>query len=668
MAVEIQKKYLLDDYELDAGRHSLVREGVPIPLSRKRFQVLLCLLEERHRLVSRHELLERFWDGHEVYEENLTKCISEIRKALADQKKPHRFIETVPAVGYRYIGSFAEATRQLEPSVFAVERTRGVRVVVEEDNERATPRDGEQVPATPVEDLGVLSKPARVRQSSRFVAVLSSCAVIASVAGAIFIYSHRAGLLKSNSAAATTGLAPIHSLAVLPFKPINAQKRNEYLELGMADALIAKLSNVKQLIVRPTSAIRNYNNIDQDPLAAGREQGVDAVLDASIQKLGDQVSVTVRLLRVADGSSLWTFRCADNCADVFAAQDSIAEQIAQAIKVSLSDEEKTRLAKHSTESKEAYQDYLRGRYYWNKKTPEELKKAIHFYQSAIDKDPTYALAYVGLSEAYNSQDIYDHEHAPQAIPRARAAALKALEIDDTLAAAHAALAPLKWIHDWDFAGGEREFKQAIALDPNYAETHHWYGLYLMERARHEEAVAEIKRAAELDPLSPMISTDVGLVLSFARKYDEAIAQFRETLEVAPNFFEAHHLLGQTYMFKGQFAEALGEYRKMSDGGVSNDYVKGELGYAYAKVGKLDEAHRILRELEEQANADDGVVVAETSFVYIGLGNKDEAFKLLNKLGARRDHWLRFLDTYPFLDDLRSDPRFSDLQRRVGLSQ
>jgi len=628
--------------------------------------VLLYLIEERHRLVTRQELLELFWDGHEVYEENLTKCISEIRKALADQRKPHQCIETVPAVGYRYIGPVKEEQQQFEPSVFTIEKTRGVRVVVEES-------DGAHdalVPEKTLRDRPATEAHPRLLKGAKrtawFFAALS-CVVIALTAGVVFIYSHRAGVAKSDSAAAKPEMAPIRSLAVLPFKPINSQNRDEFLELGMADALIAKLSGVKQLIVRPTSAIRNYTKIDQDPISAGHEQGVDAVLDASVQRVGDRISVSVRLLRVADGSSLGSFRCEDACTDVFAAQDAISEQIARAIKVSLSDEEKRLLAKHYTENKEAYLDYLRGRYYWNKKTPDELRKAIYYYQAAIDKDPTYALAYAGLSETYMSQDIYDHEQATRAIPRARAAALRALEIDDTLAAAHAALAPLKWIHDWDFTGGEKEFKQAIALDPNYPETHHWYALYLMERARHEEAIAEIKRAAELDPLSPMISTDVGLVLSFARKYDEAIAQFRETLEVAPNFFEAHHLLGQTYLFKAMYSEALGEYQKMSDGGVSAAYVKGEIGYAYAKAGRVDEARKILRELEEQDNADDSIMIAETSFVYIGLGNKDEAFKLLNKLAARHDHWLRFLDTYPFLDDLRADPRFPGLRDRVGFA-
>ena len=654
MSVQIQKKYLLGDHELDAGSHSLARGDSPIPLSRKRFQVLLCLVEERDRLVTRQELLERFWDGHEVYEENLTKCISEIRKALGDQK-PHRFIETIPAVGYRYIGSCAEIARQPEPSVFAVEKTRGLRVVVEEEGEQSNG----YASARPLLSPAVAK---RVSKTTWIVSALSISVLITVIASAVAThrFTSRAGIAPS-----LTNHSPIRSLAVLPFKPINSQNRDEYLELGMADTLIAKLSNVKQLIVRPTSAIRKYTTIDQDPVAAGREQGVDAVLDASIQELGDRVSVTVRLLRVADGSTLWSFRCEDACADVFAAQDAISEQIAQAIKASLSDDEKRLLAKHYTDNKDAYQEYLKGRYYWNKKTAEEIKKAIYYFQSAIDKDPTYALAYAGLSDAYHAQHIYDLPHAPRAIPRARAAALKALEIDDTLAAAHASLAPLKWIYDWDFGGGETEFKRAIELDPNYSTAHHWYALCLSNIGRHEEAIPEIKRAAELDPLSPMISTDVGLVLSYARKYDEAIAQFHETLEMTPDFFEAHHLLGQTLIFKGMFAEALSEYQKLADTGVSILGIEGEIGYAYAKAGKTDEALEILRELKEQVKSDEGLLMAERAFVYTGLGNKDEAFKLLNKLADRHDNWLRLLNTYPLLDDLHSDPRFTELTRRVG---
>jgi TolB-like protein/Flp pilus assembly protein TadD len=456
----------------------------------------------------------------------------------------------------------------------------------------------------------------------------------------------------------------IKSIAVLPFKPINAAVHDEYFELGMADTLIAKLSSLKQLIVRPTSAVRKYASIEQDPLAAGREQGVDAVLDANVQKLDDRLRVTVRLLRVADGSALWSFRCEDACTDVFAAQDAISDQIAQAIKVSLSDDEKRLLAKHYTDNKAAYLDYLKGRYYWSKKTPEEINKAISYFQSAIDNDPTYALAYAGLSDAYHAQYIYDHTHAQQAIPRARAAALKALEIDDTLAAAHASLAPLKWIYDWDHVVGEAEFKRAIDLDPNYPTTRHWYALCLSNIGRHEEAIAQIKRAAELDPLSPMVSTDVGLVLSLARRYDEAIEKFHETLEMSPDFFEAHHLLGQTLIFKGIYAEALSEYEKMSASGVSLDGIKGEIGYAYAKLKRTEEAFKILRELKKDTKSDEGVLVAEQAFVYAGLGDKDEAFKLLNRLADRHDHWLRLLNTYPLLDDLHSDARFSDLLMRV----
>ena len=662
MAVQVHKTYRLGDFLLEPENHRLTRQDLPVSLSKKRFAVLVYLIGHRDSLVPRRELLDQFWDGSEVYEENLTKCISEIRKALNDQQKPHRFIETVPAVGYRYIGPFTEEAPELKPSVFAAERIRGVKIVVEEDDGRNTEVVSEralpaQLPTPASRELSLKSS----RRRSWLVPFLLVGAFFITAASAFVIY-------RSRSHAAAVSPEPIRSLAVLPFKPINAQSRDEYLELGMADALIAKLSNVKQLIVRPTSAVRKYTSLEQDPIAAGREQKVDAVLDASVQKLGDRVSVTVRMLRVADGAALWSFRCQDACIDIFAAQDAISEQIAQVIKASLSNEEKRLMAKHYTDNKEAYQDYVKGRYYWNKKTAEEIKKSIYYFQSAIDKDPMYALAYAGLSDAYHSQHIYDQEHALQAIPRARAAALKAIEIDDTLAAAHASLAPLKWIYDWDFAGGEAEFKRAIELDPNYSTAHHWFGLCLSNAGRHDEAITEIKRAAELDPLSPMISTDVGLVLSYAGKYDEAIKQFRETLELNPDFFEARHLLGQTFIFKGMYTEALSEYQRMFDSGFSVFAVTGEMGYAYAKIGKSEEALKILRELTDQENSDEGVLAAERALVYTGLGNKDEAFKLLNKLAERHDNWLRLLNTYPLLDDLHSDPRFAQLVRRVGLPQ
>jgi TolB-like protein/Flp pilus assembly protein TadD len=468
-------------------------------------------------------------------------------------------------------------------------------------------------------------------------------------------------LLIWNPSRATESGVEVNSLAVLPFLGIEAS--DETLRLGMADALITKLSNLRQIIVRPTSAVLKYADPGHNPVTAGREMGVGAVLEGKIQKSGDRIRVTVQLVRVRDGSTLWADTFDERFTNIFALQDSISEKVASALTLTLTGEEQRQLTKHHTENTEAYQLYLKARYYWNKRTTDGLKKSIDYFQHAIELDPNYALAYAGQADAYAL--LANPQPQPQIVTQARAAAMKALELDDTLAEAHTSLAFVKFNYDWDWAGAEREFKRAIELNPNYATARHWYAYYLITMGRPDQAVASVRRAQELDPLSLIINTDLGDILFYARRTDEAIEQYHKTLELDPNFLPAIFNLGLVYEQKGMYKEAVAQFQKaiaLSD--RSPDMVAA-LGHVYAVSGERAKARVILDELTKRSTTE-YVLPYDRAVIYVGLGEKDQAVAWLQKDYEERALWPDRIKADPRLDPIRSDVRFTGLLRRLGL--
>jgi serine/threonine-protein kinase len=456
-------------------------------------------------------------------------------------------------------------------------------------------------------------------------------------------------------------------LAVLPFKSLVPAARDEYLELGIADSLITRLSRLRRLVVRPPSAIVKYAERGQDPIAAGRELRADTVLDGSIQRLGDRIKVTARLIRVRDGQPLWADEFEQLSADLFDVQSSIAEHTAAALALTLSGEEKTRLSRRETANSEAHQLYLQGRYFWNKRTEESLKKAVSLFQQATGKDPGYALAYVGLADSYIQLGIDDIGGLPpgDAFPKAREAALKALTIEDTLAEAHAALGFTKLQYDWDWQGAESKLEHATRLDANYAPAHQWYGLYLSRVGRHQQAIQETIRAYDLDPVSPAISRALGFRLYEARRYDEAIEQLRKTLELEPNYAQARYTLGLAYVQTGQFDDAIRELQEGIRLSGGSRTITGALGYAYARAGKTGDARRVLEELMAQP-AGRYVSPYNVALIFAGLSDNDHAYEWLERAYQVRASRLGWLAVLPEFDSLRPDPRFRDLLRRIGL--
>jgi len=454
---------------------------------------------------------------------------------------------------------------------------------------------------------------------------------------------------------------------VLPFKPLLAESRDESLELGMADTLITRLSNIREVSVRPISSVRKYGALEQDPIAAGQEQRVDAVLDGQIQKAGEKVRVTVRLLRVADGVPIWTSQFDEKMTDIFAVQDSISERVMAALAVRLTSEEQRGLTKRHTADIEAFQLYLKGRYHLNRLTDDGFFKGRDYFQQAIDKDPNYALAYAGLADSYNMLGGFDALAPAEAYPKAREAAEKALKLDESLAEAHSALAMVKLAYDWEFPAAAREFQRALEIDPSYSDAHKMNSYYLAAMGRFDEALREMKRAQELDPLSLEKIAGTGEILYYQHQYDQAIEQYRKALEMDPNSGFVHWALGRPFMAQGKYDEAIVEFQKAIPLSGDSPDETAELARAYALSGRRDKAQKILEELKRQSEHKH-VAPTVMAAIYGALGDKTQAFASLNKAFSERDFLLVLLNVEPMFDPLRSDSRFVELSRRVGLPQ
>jgi len=454
-------------------------------------------------------------------------------------------------------------------------------------------------------------------------------------------------------------------IAVLPFKPLVPENRDQVLEMGMADSLIAKLSNIREIVVRSLNSVRKYSSLDQDPLAAGRELEVSSVLEGNVQKSSDRIRVSARLINVADGSSLWADTFDEKFTDVFAVQDRISQKVADALALRLSGEENKRLTRRYTDNVEAYQLYLTGRYHWNKLTPPEITKSIEFFKKAIELDPTYALAYFGLADAYRSLAPTSEVPSKETLPQAQAAAIKALELDETLAEPHATLAFIHTWYDWDWASAEREAKRAIELNPNWSFGHIAYAQMLSVTGRSQEAIAEGARAVELDPLSLIINALDGYHLHLARRDDEAIARLKKTLELDSNFWIAHQFLGMAYIEKKMYPEAISEFSQAVKLSGGNSEPQALNGYASVLSGDAAKGRAVLKELKS-LESERYVPPSNIALLSYVLGEKDEAFRWLEKAYQDRDIRLCRIKVDSKWDSMRSEPRFIEILKRLGL--
>lgn len=636
--------YKFGSFRLDVAERLLLCGDQKIPLPPKVFDTLTLLVENNGRLITKEELMSRLWPDAFVEEVTIAHNISDLRKALSEASGGGRYIETVPKHGYRFTASVMPLVE--EPPA-RIEKHNGSRIITDQE----AIEDVQQEPLAPEGETRKLT-----RRLLRPGLMIGIPAVL--LAAALFYF----GISKTSKAPSS-----VRSIAVLPFKYIGGEEGDRYIEVGMADALITKLSRISRITVRPTSAITKYNRPDQEALAAGRELAVDSVLDGHIQRSGDRVRVSVQLISVEDGSTLWANTFDSKWTDMFTAQDSISEQTIRALALTLTGEEEKRLAKRYTQNVEAHQAYMKGRFWWNKRTKDGFKHAIEFFNEAIALDRNYALAYAGLADCYAIMSPNAMAGPKESYPKARAAATQALALDDQLAEVHASLAQITWLYDRDFPAAEVEFKRAIELDPNYLTAHQWYSVFLSCMTRHDEAISEAKRARELDPLSLPAIQDMSRAYYNARRYDEAIAAYQKALELNPQYYRLNSWLELAYEQKGLYDQAVEARLKA----LSLIPVKPEeitvRKEAYARSGWRGFWQK---ELELALARTERIYLFPylMARIYIRLGEHDQAIKWLEEAYEERLDHLVLLKADPLFDPLRADRRFTDLLQRIGFEQ
>ncbi len=657
MALQLQnqlhKKYLVEEFLIEPEKRLITRAGEIVHLPNKPFQVLLYLIENRDRVVTRRELLDTFWDGKDVYDDTLRKSVGAIRKALNDPSETPRFIETRHREGYRYIGPLEEEIIQYVPSALEIETMRGVRIVIEEEEESQDPGEQAAVGRLP----RVAESPARRRLLSLFaVAVM----LVGAALGTIAIVLHRNQITRPSNQPQTF---PIRSIAVLPLKNLSGDPEDEYFNDGLTETFITELSKIKGLKVISRSSVFMFKGKEVDPREVGRRLGVEAILEGSVRKSGDTARVETRLVSTEDGRVIWASKTFDrSLKDIFAVQDEIGCSVAANLRLALCGEGGSQFAKRYTDNADAYDALLKALYFYNKRTPEGLRKAIEYSEKAISLDPRYVTAYALLSGAYLMGIWYIPLDPKEAVAKAKTAASRAMEIDDTSVEAHEAMAGILG-YEWDWSGSRKEWEQVFEKNPDFST----YGYaYTLLRYNPDEAVSWIKRAQELDPLSLLISANVGQILYYAHRYDEAMDQLKSVLELDPNYAIAHIQLGQVYVQKRMYDVAIEEFQKSLALSEQNPDIVAQLGHAYALSGRRSEARRVLAELfklSKRAYVSPYMIAC----VYTGLEQQDRAFEMLEKAYEERDSHLVDVSLDPRLDPLRSDPRYTDLLRRVGLS-
>ena len=707
---------------IDAGKRQLIREGRVIPLSPKAFDTLLVLVNNSDQVLEKDKLMDLIWPDSQVEEANLALHISALRKALGESPNERRYIITVPGRGYRFRGPVSE------PGVTeTAAESDSVRPVVDDAPAHKTIAQGGSVEGSdarkPVSEgpLGLSGIPAPARQGSvtlpadgqtseaKTPEVDSALAgdpdydlivgrykkqtltiqqselpseakspaspalpartrltlrVIGIVSVAIFIGLSAIVLSFRKRDARVRPDVGIDSIAVLPLKQLGAAD-DDYLGVGIADSLITRLSNIREIKVRPTSAVLKYA---QTPAAASKvcsDLGVAAVLEGTIRRSGDNIRVTIQLLTANDQSPVWAQQFDDRFTDLFEIEDSIADRMADSLALKLTGEERGALNRRYTANSDAYQLYLKGRYQFNKRTRETIEQAIGFFRQATEKDPTYALAFAGLSDAYAALPITSDAPPGDAFPKARHAADQGLKLDSGLAETNTSAGYIEFYYDWNWPAAESHLKRALEINPNYALAHFYYALLLSSAERFDQAGAEAKRALELDPVSVSFTALSGQFEFEARHYDQAVVEARKALAIEPNFWIAHIVLGKVFIQQKKYGEALHELQKAFEYSGGNTETTALIGYASALSGNRAKAEQVLAELIELSKRR-YVPASNIALIYVALGDNLHALDWLEKAAADRDVHIALIRVVSNWDPLRQDPRFIKVASRLVL--
>ncbi len=624
-------------YEVSLQSGEVRKAGVKIRVQQQPMKLLEILLERPGEVITREELRGRVWADESFgdFDQAVNIAIAKLRSALGDSAENPRYIETLPKRGYRFIAdvSVVDADAQTKKP------------------ESAAPDLPGTEPGHELQSAGLTVAPKHRLWPTRRITVVLALVLSLPIL-AVWLFRSR-------------GRPPagIHSLAVLPLDNLSGDASQDYFADGMTDELITDMAQISALRVISRTSVMVYKGARRPLPEIARELNVDAVVEGTVLRSGEQVRITAQLIQTPADRHLWAESYEGDLHDTLALQKKVARAIAEHIRIELTPKEQAVLKNAKVVNPEAYEAYLKGRYFWNKRTADGLKRAVDYFDQAIEKDPNYAQAYAGLADSYALLGDWEYGVlAPsEAYPKAKAAAIKALELDNALGEAHTSLAFSLDVFDWDWESAEKEFRRAIELNPGYATAHHWYAWHLSEMGRNSEAIAEMRKAENLDPLSLIISADVAEILLVAHLNDEAIAQSRKTVDMDPNFAIAHYELGQAFVEKHSYNEAIAEFQKAIELSGGSIPCTSNLAYAYAVSNKRNEAVKILNDLKTRSTRN----AAEIALMYVGLGEKDQAMKWLGK--AYEEHFNPSILLRPTFDPLRSDPRFQSLVHRIGLA-
>jgi TolB-like protein/DNA-binding winged helix-turn-helix (wHTH) protein/Tfp pilus assembly protein PilF len=635
-----------EDYELDRSAYELRRSGRALKLERIPMELLLLLVEQRGQLVPRDQILTRIW-GQNVCldaDNSINAAVRKLRQALRDDPEQPRFIQTVTGKGYRFVAAVSESSMPAAPAQRLI------------DPQLSSPYQPEKEPPSP-------------RQANKRPIFRERKWAVALVVGALLFAL--AGWQWSEFRARSSQANRRVMVAVLPFENLTGDPAQEYFSDGLTEEMISQLGNLdpQSLGVIARTSVMHYKNSTEPLDQIARKLQVQYVLEGSVRRDSEKMRITVQLISTSDQTHVWAREYDRQLRDLLILQDEIAGKVAAEIRSTLG--KSGSIAKTSapvslsSQQLEAHDLYLKGQYFWNKRTAEGLNQAIACFQKAIDRDPGSARAYSGLADSYALLSGYDSSiPAQETIPKARAAAMRAAELDPSLPEVHTALAVIAQDYDWDWHTAEREYRRAIELNDNYATAHHWYGEYLALQGRFDEALREIDRALQLDPLSLIIASDRGVILYYSRQYDRAQEQLLSVLDLEPNFPRTH-LLIEVYTQEGRFKDAIADLQRWQSADPDNPWVVATAAYAYGRAGDSQRAEHAMEKLK-RIDAREHVDPATFLFGYAGMGDKDQAILWLQKAYATRSTSLISLKVSPLFDNLRPDPRFQDVLHRMGL--
>jgi TolB-like protein/DNA-binding winged helix-turn-helix (wHTH) protein/Flp pilus assembly protein TadD len=640
-AHQIRGRLRFGVFELDLRAGELRKRGLRVRLQEQPFRVLEMLLEHAGEVVTREELQKRLWpaDTFVDFDHGLNKAINKIREALGDSAESPRFVETVSRRGYRFLAEVKDAdaapVRSPEPAI--------------------QPHQPQPAPEAP-ERPNLPGKVAEVKNPSLSYAWKILVLVPLLMAASLAIWKLHSWNHPSSA---------IRSLAVLPFESLSNDASQDYFADGMTDELISDLGQISALRVISRTSVMSYKRARKPLPQIARELSVDAVVEGTVLRSGNEVRITAQLIEASADKHLWSQSYEGELRNTLALQNDVARAIADQIRINLNPQEKAALKKVRVVNPEAFESYLKGRYFWNKRTAEGLNVALAYFNQAIDEDPTFARAYSGLADTYAL--LGDWQYAvmtpKEALPKAKAAAIKALELDSALGEAHNSLAFCLDGFEWDFDSAEKEFRRAIELNPGYATAHHWYAWHLSLMGRYADAIAEMRKAQSLDPLSLIINADLAELLVLAHSYDESIGQSRKTIEMDANFALAHNQLGQAYLQKQMYEPAIAELQKAVQLSGGSPTCMANLARAYAASGRRSEAEKLLSDLKKRSNPG-ASLASEIAMIYTALGDRDQAMNWL-EIGYK-ERFNPGVLLRPGFDPLHSDLRFEDLVHRIGL--